>query len=70
MRKDIETKKLFGIRKSLSDGFTYVSGQFKQGRIKRTRNKIKTSRLIRNDKRSCKAKAVKRELSEQIISQR
>jgi len=65
--KDIETKKLLGDRESLSDGFTYVSGKFKEGRVKRTRNKNKTSRLIRSDKRSCKAKAVKRELSEQIF---
>jgi hypothetical protein len=63
---DLEQKQLFGFRESDSDGFTYVHGKFKQGRVKRSRNKNKTRKLVRSDKRSVKSKSLKRELKEQI----
>jgi hypothetical protein len=59
-----EMKALHGLRQSDDDGFTYVAGKHKAGRIKRTRNKMKTSRCMRNDKRSVKAREMKRMLKE------
>jgi hypothetical protein len=59
-----ESKVLFGHRENDDDGFTYVAGKHKAGRVKRTRNKLITSRCIRNDKRSVKASETKRMLKE------
>ena len=61
-----EMKELHGHRQADDDGFTYVAGKHKAGRIKRTRNKMKTSRCIRNDKRAVKAKETKRMFSESV----
>lgn len=60
----IEEKALHGQRESNNDGFTYVAGKHKAGRKKRTRNKTKTARCIRSDKRSVKQKSINRMLSE------
>lgn len=60
----IEEKALHGQRENDDDGFTYVAGKHKAGRKKRTRNKAKTARCIRSDKRSVKQKSTKRMLSE------
>lgn len=51
-----EMKLMLGNRESNSDGFTYIHGKFKQGRIKRSRNKNHAAKMVRNDKRSVKAK--------------
>ena len=59
-----ELKVLFGHRESDDDGFTYVTGKHKSGRVKRTRNKAVTARCMRNDKRSVKAAETKRMLTE------
>lgn len=59
-----ESKVLFGHRESDDDGFTYVTGKHKSGRVKRTRNKAITSRCMRNDKRSVKAAENKRMFNE------
>lgn len=59
-----EQKRLHGYRESDSDGFTYVSGKYKDGRCKRTRNKANTERCIRNDKRSVKMSETKRMLND------
>lgn len=50
-----EQRILHGQRESDDDGFTYVAGKHKAGRVKRTRNKQATARCMRNDKRSVKA---------------
>ena len=60
-----EMKIMHGNRQSDSDDFTYVSGKYKDGRIKRTRNKNQTARCIRNDKRSVKAAETRRVFKEQ-----
>jgi hypothetical protein len=60
----IEEKAMHGQREMDDDGFTYVAGKHKAGRKKRTRNKNKTARCIRSDKRSVKQKSLKRMLSE------
>lgn len=62
----IEQKALHGRLEMDSDGFTYVHGKHKQGRKKRTRNKNKTLRQVRQDKRAVKAKELKRQLAESI----
>lgn len=59
-----EMKELHGYRESDDDGFTYVSGRHKAGRIKRTRNHETTERCARNDKRSVRAREIKRMMSE------
>ncbi len=59
-----EMKRLHGIRQSDDDGFTYVAGKHKAGRVKRSRNKNQTARCIRNDKRSVKASENKRIMKE------
>lgn len=50
-----EQRILHGQRESDDDGFIYVAGKHKAGRVKRTRNKQATARCMRNDKRSVKA---------------
>lgn len=60
----IEEKALHGVCQINDDGFTYVAGKHKAGRVKRTRNKNQTERCIRSDKRSTKQKSIKRMLSE------
>lgn len=57
-------KKKHCVRQINDDGFTYVAGKNKAGRVKRTRNKNQTARCIRSDKRSTKQKSMKRMLSE------
>jgi len=59
-----EMKRLHGRREADDDGFTYVAGKHKNGRIKRTRNKNNTARCIRSDKRSVKAAETKRMMNE------
>lgn len=61
----IEERLLHGRRQSDDDGFTYVHGKHKAGRIKRTRNRKSTIRQVRADKRSVKASSRKRQLAEQ-----
>ena len=58
--KDIETKKMLGDRAMNSDGFTYVSGKYKDGFKKRKRNVIGAKRSQRADKRGAKNKAKRR----------
>ena len=60
----IEERQLFGHRESDSNGFTYVHGKFKAGRVKRSRNANRVDVLRRRDKRSVKSKSLKRELLE------
>ena len=63
--KDPEFKKLMGHRRMDNDGFTYVYGAVKDGsRTNRSANRASTKREIRNDKRSVKAKTLKRVLDE------
>ena len=62
----IEYKQLHGFREADSDGFTYVYGKHKQGRIKRTRNRQRTIKLVRHDKRAVKARETQRMLREQL----
>lgn len=50
-----QEKKFHGQREQDDDGFTYVHGKHKGGRVKRTRNRLKTIRLVRHDKRAVKA---------------
>jgi len=61
--KDPEFKKMMGIRKQNSDGFTYVSGAVKDGSTTRPASNL-TKRLRRDDKRSVKAKAMNRIMGE------
>jgi hypothetical protein len=61
-----EQRILHGQRESDDDGFTYVAGKHKAGRVKRTRNKQATARCIRNDKRSVKAAETQRMLKESV----
>lgn len=61
-----EMKRLHGQRESDDDGFTYVAGAHKAGRVKRTRNRNSTARNMRNDKRSVKAAETKRMFSESV----
>ena len=63
-KKTIESKKLHGIRENDDDGFTYVHGSHKQGRVKRTRNRKATIRHIRQDKRAAKAADTLRDFKE------
>lgn len=67
MTKTIEQKALHGRLENDDDGFTYVHGKHKAGRVKRSRNRLKTIRCIRADKRSTKAKELKRQLAEQEV---
>jgi hypothetical protein len=60
-----EMKSMHGILEANDDGFTYVAGRHKQGRVKRTRNKQQTARCMRNDKRSVKQAENRRMLKEQ-----
>ena len=60
-----EMKRMHGILESNDDGFTYVAGRHKQGRVKRNRNKNQTARCMRNDKRSVKQAENKRIFKEQ-----
>jgi len=62
--QDIEFKELMGIRRNDDDGFTYVSGPFKNGRKKRSRNRNLTRACRRHDKRAVKAKALRRIIKE------
>ncbi|HIE1217668.1 TPA: hypothetical protein ACXJRX_000895 [Serratia marcescens] len=64
--KTIEYRRLHGQRQSDDDGFTYVHGKHKAGRVKRTRNRQSTIRQVRADKRSVKAAEIKRQLAEQV----
>jgi hypothetical protein len=65
--KDPEFKKMMGHRAQDNDGFTYVYGAIKDGsRTNRSSNRASIKRQIRNDKRSTKAAALKRILSEEI----
>lgn len=59
-----EGRKMHGWRESLDDGFTYVSGKHKRGRVKRPRNRQHAIQCARHDKRSVKAKLTKRLLGE------
>lgn len=61
-----EQRILHGQRESDDDGFTYVAGKHKAGRVKRTRNRNATARNMRNDKRSVKAAEMKRMLKESV----
>jgi hypothetical protein len=61
-----EQRILHGYRQSDDDGFTYVAGKHKAGRVKRTRNKQSTARCLRNDKRSVKAAEHKRMMDESV----
>ena len=61
--KDPEFKKMMGIREQNSDGFTYVCGAVKDGSTVRPATSL-TKRLKRDDKRSCKTKALKRIMNE------
>lgn len=65
MKKDPEFKKMMGHRMMDSDGFTYVYGAVKDGSTTRPSNAT-TKRCVRNDKRSTKAKALKRILKEDL----
>lgn len=60
MSKTIESKALHGRLQNNDDGFTYVYGKHKGGRVKRSRNAHQTDRCIRADKRSVKAKENRR----------
>jgi hypothetical protein len=51
-----EMKVMLGGREADSDGFTYVHGKYKNGYIKRTRNRLATIKHIRHDKRKVKAR--------------
>lgn len=57
-----EEKMMMGHRAQDSDGFTYSYGKFKFNRS--AKNKFKMRRLIRNDKRSVKAKELNRIFAE------
>lgn len=59
-----EMKRLHGHREMDDDGFTYVAGAHKSGRVKRTRNRNSAARCMRSDKRSVKAAETKRMLKE------
>lgn len=59
-----EMKAMHGILQDNDDGFTYVAGKHKNGRVKRTRNRNQTARCIRNDKRSVKGKELARAFRE------
>lgn len=61
-----EQRILHGHRESDDDGFTYVAGKHKAGRVKRSRNRQATDRCIRSDKRSVKAAEIQRMLKESI----
>lgn len=41
-----QEKKFHGQRERDDDGFTYVHGKHKGGRVKRTRNRLKTTHLV------------------------
>jgi hypothetical protein len=59
--KDPEFKKMMGNRKRDDDGFTYIYGAIKDGsKTNRSANRASVKREIRNDKRSVKAKTLKR----------
>jgi hypothetical protein len=59
--KDPEFKKMMGNRKKDNDGFTYVYGAIKDGsKTNRSSNRAGVKSEIRNDKRSVKAKILKR----------
>lgn len=63
-KKSPEQKMLFGWRETDSDGFTYRYGKFKNG-YKKTPHHNKGIKISkRNDKRSVKAKSLKRDLDE------
>jgi hypothetical protein len=57
MKKDPEFKKMIGIRKRNSDGFSYVYGSVKDGSTVRPASAL-TKRQIRDDKRSVKSKTM------------
>ena len=61
-----EQRILHGQRESDDDGFTYVAGKHKAGRVKRTRNRNATARNMRNDKRSVKAAEMKLMLKQSV----
>jgi hypothetical protein len=64
MKNDIEFKKMIGNRMNNDDGFTYVYGKAKGGYNRKSRA-TKANRIsVRNDKRSVKAKALKREFKD------
>lgn len=60
-----ESKAMHGIRESDDDGFTYVSGKHKVGRVKRPRNRVHAEQAVRYDKRAVKAKEIRRMMREQ-----
>jgi hypothetical protein len=62
--KTPEFKKMIGERKKNSDGFTYEYGCAKGGYKSRARHKNAIKRGKRKDKRSVKAKELKRMLAE------
>ena len=62
--KDPEFKKMIGVRMLSRDGFTYVYGKVKDGSTVRPATAL-TKRLIRDDKRSVKAKTMKRILKDE-----
>ena len=67
--KDPEFKKLMGQRQMDNDGFTYVYGAVKDGsKTNRSSNRASTKREIRNDKRSVKAKALKRIFNDESLT--
>ncbi len=62
--KTPEFKKMMGGRRMDSDGFTYIYGAIKDGSSVRPAT-ASTKKQIRSDKRSVKAKEMKRMLTEQ-----
>lgn len=64
-RKSPEFKEMIGGRIMDSDGFTYTYGKTSNEYRNKKRNKNVANRSRRNDKRSVKAKELKREIKEQ-----
>jgi len=64
--KDPEFKEMMGHRKSDDDGFTYVYGAIKDGSTVRPATAT-TKRQIRNDKRSVKARALRRIFQDEAL---
>lgn len=71
MKQDIEFKNMIGDRRKNGDGFTYCYGgrveKYGSGCLRRSRKNL-IPRCKRNDKRSVKAKAIRRILKESEIN--
>lgn len=62
-----EMRAMLGRREDDDDGFTYVAGKFKAGRVKRSRNRNSADQAERHDKRAVKSREnrrIKREWSD------